>query len=171
NEKADRIIREAGKKAEFLISDAKNAISREQNILMQMKKEAAKFKSELFETYKSHIELISRISDYDIDNEKTSNKKEIKQQTTETNEQLQTQEQSEVSLDDINEQAVDTVVTEEINEIVFDEQSEEISEEAMDAVAQAKYEELKFGENYDAFYDNSSKKSSSKGSFLKRKNR
>lgn len=169
NEKADRIIREAGKKAEFLIADAKSAISREQNALMQMKKEVAKFKNELFETYKMHIELISRISDYDVENDKKAiNNKETKQETLETQDQLQDENQEEVSFDDIDSQTSEAEITEEINEIVFDEQPEENSEEAVSVASQAKYEELKFGDNYDAF---SSRKSASKSSFLKRKNR
>ena len=170
NEKADRILREAGKKAEFLITDAKSAISREQNALMQMKKEVAKFKNELFETYKIHIELISRISDYDINdenNKKAINNKETKQETLETQDQPEDENQEEVSFDDIDPQTSDAEITGEINEIVFDEQPEENSEEeAVSVTSQAKYEELKFGDNYDAF---SSRKPSSKSSFLKRK--
>lgn len=178
NEKADRILREAGKKAEFLIADAKNAISREQSALTQMKKEVAKFKSELFENYKLHIELISRISDYGF-NENGEKKVEIKQEEKE-NKQEESQEQTEplneevqeeVTFDDIETPPTDNEPTEEMNEIVFDEQESEDSEEEVTVSAQAKYEELKFGDNYDAFHDNSSRKSGAKGSFLKRKNR
>lgn len=173
NEKADRILREAGKKAEFLIADAKNAISRQQNALMKMKKEVAKFKSELFENYKMHIELISRISDYGFneeENKKPINKEDNQEELQEQDQPLE-EIQDEVTFDDIETPPTEDDETEEINEIVFDEQEAENNNEEVSVSAQTKYEELKFGENYDAFHENSSRKSGAKGSFLKRKNR
>lgn len=177
NEKAERILREAGKKAEFLMADAKNAISKEQTTLIQMKKEVSKFKNELFESYKEHIALISKLSDYELEEakqEKLAENKEIaikdkEPNTEEHTEDATTQFAISSNENDIKPQESDfeNNSTPENSEVINPSEVEEIRE---DYSTKGKYEELKFGDNYDAFYDDAPKKSSSKG-FLKRKNR
>ena len=180
NEKAEKIVREASKKAEFLMSDAKNAISKEQAILSRMKEETSNFKKELLDTYKSHIELILKLADYDATEQKPEKQtKDFIDNSSQAD--LEQEEIAEVepeSIQEISEEAQE-IAPEESSEpeenlaeqgfedSIIEEAPEETEETSIEeAQAHGKYEELKFGDNYD--YLDETPKKSSKG-FLKRK--
>ena len=59
--KAEAIIAQATRKSEEIIIDAQASINREAIALNKIQKEAAKFKSELLNRYKKHIEIIQEL--------------------------------------------------------------------------------------------------------------
>ncbi len=80
NEKADAIIQKAEARAKELIDEAtvqheaameKNraAIAKEKEHLVEAQKNVSEFKKTLFDMYKSHLEMISAMPEYDYDEE------------------------------------------------------------------------------------------------------
>ncbi len=60
---AEEIINEAKRKAEAMILAAKDSVAREQILFDKLKSEVAIFKKEIKESYKSHLESLSKLPD------------------------------------------------------------------------------------------------------------
>lgn len=60
---AEEILNEAKRKAEAMLLAAKDAVAREQILFDKLKSEVAIFKKEIKESYKSHLESLSKLPD------------------------------------------------------------------------------------------------------------
>lgn len=61
--KAEMMLKEASAKADELVNDAKSSIDREAIALTRMQGQVSKFKVQILEIYKKHIEMINAIPD------------------------------------------------------------------------------------------------------------
>ncbi|HAB00542.1 MAG TPA: hypothetical protein DCE08_03455 [Ruminococcaceae bacterium] len=68
--KADVIIKDASAKAEKIVESAQKKLEGEQIALTKMQREVSGFKTRLMSLYKTHIELISALPDYEEPAEK-----------------------------------------------------------------------------------------------------
>lgn len=68
-EKAAKIVAEAEEKYEQAVIKNQAQIDKEKEILLRTQREVADFKKSLFDMYKSHLEAISSMPDYDDDDE------------------------------------------------------------------------------------------------------
>ncbi len=66
---ANRIIAEANAKADSIVGDTRTLITREKDCLAKMQREVSEFKANLLAMYKSHLESITSIPDYDDEDE------------------------------------------------------------------------------------------------------
>ena len=62
-ETADEILKDAARKAEGMILAAKDSVAREQILFDKLKGEVASFKTEIKESYKKHLESLSKLPD------------------------------------------------------------------------------------------------------------
>ena len=147
--KADVIIKDATVKAEKIIENAQKKLEGEQLALTRIQREVAGFKTRLMSLYKTHIELISALPDYE--EPKDEEVSEVETTTEEVAEEI-----TEVAAPVVEETpAVEENVEEQPEEIAFTPKAMPISEgddeeETLDeSTKTSKFGPLKFGEDYD----------------------
>ena len=69
HENANKIISEAHVKADEIIGNTRVQLEKEKHCLAKMQQEVSDFKAELLSMYKSHLELITAIPDFDDEEE------------------------------------------------------------------------------------------------------
>lgn len=69
HENANKIISEAHGKADEIIGNTRVQLEKEKHCLAKMQQEVSDFKAELLSMYKSHLELITAIPDFDDEDE------------------------------------------------------------------------------------------------------
>lgn len=69
NENAEKIIAEAHVKADEIIGNTRVQLEKEKRCLSKMQQEVSEFKANLLSMYKSHLEQITSIPDFDDDDE------------------------------------------------------------------------------------------------------
>lgn len=148
--KADIIIKDATVKAEKIIENAQKKLEGEQLALTRIQREVAGFKTRLMSLYKTHIELISALPDYEEPKEEEVVETEVA--TAETT----VEEVAEVAAPAVEETpVVEEKVEEEPEQISFTPKAMPISEEDEDEETSdessktSKFGPLKFGEDYD----------------------
>lgn len=147
--KADIIIKDATAKADKIVENAQKKLEGEQLALTKMQREVSGFKTRLMSLYKTHIELISALPDY----EEPKEEEEAVAATEEVvAEAPAIEEPVEVAEASVAEEAVAEVIAEEEPEVLsFTPKAMPISEEGEDEAETktSKFGPLKFGEDYD----------------------
>ena len=146
--KADIIIKDATAKADKIVENAQKKLEGEQIALTKMQREVSGFKTRLMSLYKTHIELISALPDYE-------EPKEEEEAIAEAEEVV-----AEIPAIEEAVEAVEAPVVEEATEADAEEEpevfsftpkampvSEEVEEES--ETKASKFGPLKFGEDYD----------------------
>ncbi len=132
-ENANKIIGEAQQKADVVIIKTRTQIDKEKQCLVKMQQEVTDFKSNLLNMYKTHLEQITAMPEYDTDDDTEEEIKEIIE-----NEEAETAEQA--------------VATEEIREetpVVNAPKPPQSDPFAYNnsGATENKYKDLKFGQN------------------------
>ena len=146
--KADIIIKDATVKAEKIVENAQKKLEGEQLALTRIQREVSGFKTRLMSLYKTHIELISALPDYEEPKEEAVEAEVVTDEASAV-EEVATIEEAPV--------AEETPVVEEKNDeepeaIAFTPKAMPISEEdetAEEPAKTSKFGPLKFGEDYD----------------------
>ncbi len=147
--KADIIIKDATVKAEKIVENAQKKLEGEQLALTRIQREVAGFKTRLMSLYKTHIELISALPDYEEPKDEEIVETEV------ATEEVVTEEVAEVATPAVEETSVvEEKVEKEPEVISFTPKampiSEEEEEETPDESSKtSKFGPLKFGEDYD----------------------
>ena len=143
--KADIIIKDATAKAEKIVENAQKKLEGEQIALTKMQREVSGFKTRLMSLYKTHIELISALPDYE------EPKEEGVEAESPVEEAAAAEEVAEVQEVPV-EEAVEETVAEEPEALSFTPKAMPINEDVEDEEPTAKpskFGPLKFGEDYD----------------------
>lgn len=144
--KADIIIKDATAKAEKIVENAQKKLEGEQIALTKMQREVSGFKTRLMSLYKTHIELISALPDYEEPKEE-----EVVEAEAPVEEAAAAEEVAEVQEVPV-EEAVEETVAEEPEALSFTPKAMPINEDVEDEEPTAKpskFGPLKFGEDYD----------------------
>lgn len=146
--KADIIIKDATAKAEKIVENAQKKLEGEQIALTKMQREVSGFKTRLMSLYKTHIELISALPDYEEPKEEeVAAEAEAPVEETPVAEEVAQAEEAPVE-----EVAVEETIDEEPEVLSFTPKAmpvnEEVEEEEPTTKA-SKFGPLKFGEDYD----------------------
>lgn len=147
--KADIIIKDATVKAEKIIENAQKKLEGEQLALTRIQREVAGFKTRLMSLYKTHIELISALPDY----EEPKDEEVVESATEDT--VVEEAVEAAVPAAAVEETPTTEEKTEEPEQISFTPKAMPISEvdeeEEMpdESSKTSKFGPLKFGEDYD----------------------
>lgn len=147
--KADIIIKDATVKAEKIVENAQKKLEGEQLALTRIQREVAGFKTRLMSLYKTHIELISALPDYE------EPKDEEVVDAEPVAEEIVAEEVAEVVAATVEETPVVEEKAEEPEQISFTPKAMPISEEddeeetPDESTKTSKFGPLKFGEDYD----------------------
>ena len=116
-------------------------IEKEQTILLRTQREVSKFKKELLDIYRTHIDLIQKLPD-DMNSDKTEEEKEVRELQKNIYQQKVEEKQHEDLPADVTvkEETIDTAATETSAEV------QEAPAEAAEPQV-SKFGELKFGSN------------------------
>lgn len=131
---ANRILAEATAKAQSIVGNTQNQITKEKECLIRMQKEVSEFKSNLLAMYKAHLESITSIPDYDDDEEIEEQAEQKSEVTAEKAPAQDLQPEQTVQ----NAQPVEPSIN-------FEKRSYPFSDE--NSRAENKFSDLKFGQN------------------------
>lgn len=147
--KADIIIKDATAKAEKIVENAQKKLEGEQLALTRIQREVSGFKTRLMSLYKTHIELISALPDYE----------EAKEEAPKAEETAEVKTEAEVNDKPAAEEATVTENTntdkpaEPVEEAVpvrsFTPKAMPSVEDEAESEPKSKFGPLKFGEDYD----------------------
>ncbi len=146
--KADIIIKDATTKAEKIVENAQKKLEGEQLALTRIQREVAGFKTRLMSLYKTHIELISALPDYEEAKDEEAVETEV------ATEEVVTEEVAEVAAPAVEETpVVEEKAEEEPEAISFTPKampiSDDVEETPDESSKTSKFGPLKFGEDYD----------------------
>ena len=146
--KADIIIKDATTKAEKIVENAQKKLEGEQLALTRIQREVAGFKTRLMSLYKTHIELISALPDYEEPKEEEA----VEAETPVEEVAAPVEETTEAPT--VEEPIAEETSTEEEPEVLsFTPKampiSDEPEEEEVPETKTSKFGPLKFGEDYD----------------------
>lgn len=149
--KADIIIKDATTKAEKIVENAQKKLEGEQLALTRIQREVAGFKTRLMSLYKTHIELISALPDY----EEPKDEEEAVEAETPVEEVATAVEEAAETPAVVEPVAEEVEATEEEPEVLsFTPKAMPISDEPEEEEEEpetktSKFGPLKFGEDYD----------------------
>lgn len=154
---AERMINEAKASIENTMRTTRYEIEKEQSNLLRMQKEVSRFKKDLLDIYRNHIDLIKKLPDEEAD--KAIEEKEVRelknniyQQKTEEAKTIEVAENVTVSAQTIEVSQADAQNAEsdqvqETKEFAAEEQAQAPAEEPKEDSYVSKFGELKFGGN------------------------
>lgn len=147
--KADIIIKDATAKADKIVENAQKKLEGEQVALTKMQREVSGFKTRLMSLYKTHIELISALPDY----EEPKQEEPVEEQPEEVVAEVPAVEENAETVEaPVAEETTAEVPAEEEPEVLaFTPKAMPVSSDAEEAtdVKTSKFGPLKFGEDYD----------------------
>ncbi len=146
--KADIIIKDATAKADKIVENAQKKLEGEQIALTKMQREVSGFKTRLMSLYKTHIELISALPDY----EEPKEEEEAIAETEEVAAEVPAAEEAVEAVEaPVVEEAVEADAEKEPEALSFTPKAMPVSEESEEKAETkaSKFGPLKFGEDYD----------------------
>lgn len=142
---AEKIVADAHAKADEIIGNTRVQLEKEKHCLAKMQQEVSDFKSNLLAMYKSHLEKITSIPDYESDEEEEEEvveevpeQHEAEQEPAPVQEEIQT-EQADESLEATKVMDIDAAMKREKQAQAFP--------FGDDSESEKKYGNLKFGQN------------------------
>lgn len=149
--KANIIIQDATVKADKIVENAQKKLEGEQLALTKIQREVSGFKTRLMSLYKTHIELISALPDYEEPKEEEKPAAEAEQPAVE-----ETVADVQPAETDVVNNAAEQPVAEEVSEetpVKFSPKAMPVADESSDEQEPAKriskFGPLKFGDDYD----------------------
>lgn len=144
HENAEKIIADAHVKADEILSNTRVQLEKEKHCLAKMQQEVSDFKSNLLAMYKSHLEQITSIPDYESDEEEEEAVNEVPEQSEP--EQVPKPVQNEVQPEQPDE-GIEATKVMDIDAAMKREKQAQAFPFGNDSEADNKYGNLKFGQN------------------------